>query len=123
MQHQADSATPATRVVAVDALSLEIIPELAQAGVRAAHWRDAQQMARRRVFSTRCAKPIGESGEFDWRPSALPLGREMPSTCSRVTATHKPWRAQSNGAPGAPMAPGAQNPSRADAGAGDRTVA
>ncbi|WP_374626044.1 IucA/IucC family siderophore biosynthesis protein [Pandoraea sp.] len=51
MQHQADSTAPAMSVAAVDALSLEIPPEFAQTGVRAAHWRDAQQMARRRVFS------------------------------------------------------------------------
>ncbi|VVE36855.1 Aerobactin synthase [Pandoraea communis] len=49
MQHQADSTPPATP--AVDALFPEINPELAQAGVRAAHWCDAQKMARRRVFS------------------------------------------------------------------------
>lgn len=51
MQHQADSTTPVTSAAPAGALSLEIIPELAQTGVRATHWCDARQMARRRVFS------------------------------------------------------------------------
>ncbi|VVE87087.1 IucA/IucC family protein [Pandoraea bronchicola] len=51
MQHQAASTTPATPVATTDTLFHKTIPELAQAGVRAAHWRDAQQMARQRVLS------------------------------------------------------------------------
>ncbi len=51
MQRQADSAALATPVAAADALPLEAIPALAQAGVHAAHWSDARQMARRRVLS------------------------------------------------------------------------
>lgn len=51
MQHPVDSLTPATPVTAPPPFLLEAIPELAHAGVLAVHWRDAQQMARRRVFS------------------------------------------------------------------------
>jgi siderophore synthetase component len=51
VQRQADSAALATPVAAADILSLEAIPALVQAGVHAAHWSDARQMARRRVLS------------------------------------------------------------------------
>lgn len=54
MQHQADPAaqTPiASIVVAAGNLSFESIPALREAGVHAAHWSAAQQLARRRVLS------------------------------------------------------------------------